>query len=148
MPSNGKPSTTRSETSDALHPRRQNIPRSSTNTSFSLSIFCPSFLFIISHRRMINIIFSLGSVFPARVPNEGVGCIFLLSPFDSNSICQVLFLHGFSQIRAGFSLLLARAEYASSDSYSHSYGALMGGLFSCLLAVSFGLHIVLWSETD
>lgn len=52
------------------------------------------------------------------------------------------------QIWFGFSFLLAWAEYGSSGSYGHFYGAFVGGLVSCLLAVSFGLHIVLWSETE
>lgn len=60
-----------------------------------------------------------------------------------------VFLHGFSDmVWFGFSILLAWAEYGSSGFYGHSYGAFVEGLVSCLLAVSFGLHIVLWGETE
>lgn len=58
-------------------------------------------------------------------------------------------LHGFF-FRCGFAFIsywLGRSTF-SSGSHGHPYGAFVGGLVSCLLAVSFGLHIVLWSETD
>lgn len=97
---------------------------------------------------MIHILFSLGSVFPTRVPKYPGGldafsfCLHSIQTAFARCFLAWVFRYGLA------SFLLAWAEYGSSGSYGHSYGAFVGGLVSCLLAVSFGLHIVLWSETE